>query len=89
MKVAGRSKDINDDITGSYDPNPFLNTLTYHVEFPDGEIKECSANVIAENTHARVDEDAHDMQILDAIVDHRKDSSAVHKAGMCIRAKSG
>ena len=39
-KVVSRSKDGNGDIKGSYDPNTFLNTLTYDVEFPDGEIKE-------------------------------------------------
>ena len=28
-KVIGRTKDGNGDVIGSYDPNPFLNALTY------------------------------------------------------------
>ena len=51
-KIIGRTKDGNGDVAGSYDPNLFLNTLTYDVEFSDGEIKEYSANMIVENMHS-------------------------------------
>ena len=44
-KVIGRTKDGNGDIAGSYDPNLFLNALTYDFEFSDCEIKECFTNV--------------------------------------------
>jgi len=36
-KVIGRVKDGNGNVVGSYDENPFLNTLVYNVEFPDGD----------------------------------------------------
>ena len=88
-KVVGRTTDGNGNVAGSYDPNPFLNSLTYDVEFPDGEIKEYAANVIAENMYAQVDLDGHSVQILDAIVDYKKDESAVEKADMYIRTKGG
>ena len=55
MKVPGRTKDNNGDVMDSCDPTPFLNTLTYDVDFSDGKFKECSANVIAENMHSQVD----------------------------------
>ena len=74
---------------GSCDSNLFLNTLTYDVEFSDGEIKECLANVLTDNMHAQADKDGHSIQILDAIVDYRKDSNAVDKAYMLLRTKSG
>ena len=51
-KVIGRTKDDNGNVAGSYDPNPFLNALTYDVEFSDGEIKDYSANAIVENIHS-------------------------------------
>ena len=86
-KVFGRSKDVNSEITGSCDPNPFLNMFTYKFEFPDGEIKEYSANVIAENVHSQEDEDSNSIQILDAI-DHRKEINAVDKAGTRLHVKS-
>jgi len=63
--------------------------MTYDVEFPNGEIKEYAANVIAENMYSQVDENGHAVQILDAIVDYRKDESAIEKADMYIRTKSG
>ena len=39
VNVVSRSKDRNIEITGSRGPNPFLNTLTYDVKFPDAAIK--------------------------------------------------
>ena len=74
--MVGRSKDVNIEIEGSCDPNYFLNTLNYDVEFSNGEIREHSNDVIAENMHSQVDEDGHSMQILDSIVCPRKDRNA-------------
>ena len=36
-------------IADKYDDNPALNSIVYDVEFPDGTVKEYSANVVAEN----------------------------------------
>ena len=69
MKIVGRNKDGNGDMTRSHDPNPFLNTLTFDIDFSDGNVKEHSDNVIAENLHSQADEDGHNTQILDSIVD--------------------
>jgi hypothetical protein len=46
-------------VTGSYDSNPYLNSMIYEVEFPDGQIKEYAANIIAENMLTQVDSDGH------------------------------
>ena len=54
-KVIGRSVNHEGAIDGSYDDNPMLNSLLYDVEFPDGQVKEYSANLIAENILTRVD----------------------------------
>ena len=48
-KVLRRSVDEQGKVIGSPDENPILKTLIYDVEFPDGNIKKYSANVIAEN----------------------------------------
>ena len=87
-KIVGQSKDTNDEIIGSYDPNPFLSTLKCHVEFLDGEIKECLANVIAENMRAQEDEDCNSIQILDSIVYYRKDRNVVDKADAHLHTNS-
>ena len=52
-KVIGRSVNHEVAIDGSYDDNPMLNSLSYDVEFPDGQVKEYSTNVIAENMLSR------------------------------------
>ena len=38
-KVISRSKDADGSIIGRYDDNPFLNTMVYDVQFPDGVVK--------------------------------------------------
>ena len=55
---------------------PILNTMSYEVEFSDGQVKEYSANVIAENMVSQVDEEGFSTALMEAIVDCRKDSSA-------------
>ena len=37
------------NLIGTYDDNPILNSHLYEVEFPDGEVKEFSENILAEN----------------------------------------
>ena len=88
-KVIGRSKDINGEIVGVYDNNPMLNTMIYDVEFPDGDVREYGANVIAENIYAQVDLEGHSYNILDGIVDYKKESNAISKADKYIMTKSG
>ena len=62
-KVIGRSKDVDGKIIGDYNNNSILNTMIYDVEFPDGEVQEYSANVIAENIYAQVDVEGHSYNI--------------------------
>ena len=54
-KVIGRSKQSDGEYCNS---NPILNGLLYDVEFPDGQVKEYAANVIAENLLSQVDDTA-------------------------------
>ena len=75
-KVMSRFKDVNGNIVGGYDDNPLLNTMVYDVEFPDGEIREYAANVIAENILSQVDENGYTTTMLDSILDYKKDGSA-------------
>ena len=62
-KLIGQSKDRNGEPIGSHDINPFLNTQIYDVEFPDGEIREYCANVIAENMYSQVDAEGYRYQL--------------------------
>ena len=56
-KVIQRTIGPDGQVTGTYDNNPFLNSIIYDVEFPDGQVKEYAADIIAENMLTQVDSD--------------------------------
>jgi hypothetical protein len=75
---------------GKYDENPMLNSIVYDVEFPDGQVREYSANVIAENMLTQVDSDGFSTSLMEGIIDYRKDeTTAVSKANMHIVTRQG
>ena len=76
-KVVGRKRQADGSLKGTANANPILDTRTYEVEFPDGEISEYTANVIAENMWAQCDLEGRQNLLLDAIIDHRSDGHAV------------
>jgi hypothetical protein len=39
----------NGKTIGTYCDNPIMNSIVYEVEFPDGELREYAANILAEN----------------------------------------
>jgi hypothetical protein len=57
--------------------NIFNDCSVFKVEFPDGTIDRLNANVIAENLFAQVDEHGHQFQLLNEIVEHQHDESAI------------
>ena len=59
--------------------NPFFDTCEHEIEFTDGSREKCTANVIAENMHAQVNDEGHQCQTLSEIQDHCKDNTAMPK----------
>lgn len=88
-KVIARHKDSHGNIVGNYDDNPILNSLVYDVEFPDGAVRQYSANVIAENMYSQVDSEGYRYDIMDCIVDCAKDGNAVQKGDEYVVTKRG
>ena len=58
-------------MVGSYDENPFLNSIIYDVEFNDGTVKEYSANVVAKNMLTQVDSYGFSTNMMNGIIDDR------------------
>ena len=87
--VKCRSRDDNGDVVGEYDPNPYLNTLVYDVEFNDGTVREYSANVIAQNMYEQVDSEGFSYNVLDSIVDYKMDSTALMPHQTHVYTRSG
>jgi hypothetical protein len=70
-KVVQRAIGPDGTTVGEYDDNPIMNSIVSEVEFPDSQVKEYSANVIAENMLTQVDSDGFSTSLVDAIVDYR------------------
>ena len=74
---------------GKYDDNPFLNSMIYEVEFPDGQVKEYAANVIAENMLTQVDAEGYSTTMLKNIIDCKKEENAVSKEDKYVITNTG
>ena len=89
-KVTQRSIGPNGTTVGKYDDNPAVNSIIDDVEFPDGAVKEYSANVIAENMLSHVDSDGFTMTMMDGVIDHKMDTAtAVPKRDKYIATRRG
>ena len=89
VTVTGRTVGPSGRPEGHYDVDPTRNSIMYDVRFPDGDVKEYSANVIAENLMNQIDEEGFSKTKLKAIVDHRADDDAITKDKMYIINKNG
>ena len=77
-------------MTGKYDDNPYRNSIIYEVEFADGEIREYMANLIAEGMLVQVDTEGNNLQLMEGIVDWKRDNSvAIPKADKYVYNKHG
>jgi hypothetical protein len=70
---------------GRYNANSMLDTRTYEIEFPDGRSDEYTANVIAENMYAECDAEVGQYNLMEGIIDHKKDGHAIERADMYIK----
>lgn len=78
-RVISRKRDADGNLIGTRNPNPILDTRLYEVEYPDGSTEAVTANLIAENLYAQVDEEGRSFAILGDIVDHRTNGHALSK----------
>ena len=76
-KAWKRAQNADGELTGTKNDNPLLDTRVCEVEFPDGNVAEYSANVIAENMFAMCDPDGNQHLLMDTIIDHKTDDTAV------------
>ena len=79
VKVKGGKLIPDGRTAGVYHEDPRLNSMIYDVEFPDGQIKEYSANMIAENILTQIDSKVMSTTLMELIADFEKDDSSVSK----------
>ena len=88
-KVVSRVRGPDGNPVGIKSSNPILDTREYIVEFPDGTEEAYTANVIAECLYSQVDDEGREFVFMEAIIDHKKDGSAVSKDDMHVRSYNG
>ena len=57
--VLVQSTNLEGDPIGEYDPNTTLKTRVYDVMFPDGDVQQCSTNIIVQSIYDSTDDDGH------------------------------
>ena len=78
--VRKRVRDEDGLPVGTAHSNPLLDSRKYEVEYVDGHVEELTANLIAENLMAQVDEEGRRQMMLSAITDHRVLKDAIPKS---------
>jgi hypothetical protein len=79
-RVTKRMQDNEGLPIGRASRNPLLDSRQYEVEYTDGNVEALTANIIAENLIARVDEEGRRQMMLDEIIDHRTTAEAIPKS---------
>ena len=70
-QVKKRVVDHECNTIGEAHNNPLMDMRQYEIEFSDGDLETMTANLIAENIIARVDDEGHEHLTIDEIEDHR------------------
>jgi hypothetical protein len=88
-RVKRRAVDVEGRPVGRPSDNPFLDSRQYEVEFLRGETEILTANIIAENLIAQVDEEGHRQMMIAEIEDHRVLNDAIPANDGYITTTSG
>ena len=76
-RVTKRSQGLDSEAVGSAHANPLFDTREWYIEFTDGSVDKYTANVIAENMFAQMDDEVNQYLLMNKITDHRKDNTAI------------
>jgi hypothetical protein len=88
-QVIKHAKGIGGEPVSCAHTNPFFDTREYEVEFINGTIEQYAVNVIAENMYAQVNDKGNMFQLLDEIMDHKKDDTAIDIANGTVTLANG
>jgi hypothetical protein len=88
-RVINCAKGIGGEPVGCAHTNPFFDMREYEVEFTDGTIERYAVNVIAKNMYAQVNDKGNMFQLLDEIMDHKKDDTMIDIANGTVTLANG
>jgi hypothetical protein len=75
--VTSHKRDAEGNPIGKAYDNPILDTRLYQVTFPDGNVAEYSANIIAERIYSQVVNEGRQFLMLDEIINWKRTQEAV------------
>ena len=81
--------DANSLPIGNASSDPILDMCMYEVEYADGEKSALSANLIAKNMFAQINEEGNFHVLMDKITDHRFDEAEVKIQDALVTTNSG
>jgi hypothetical protein len=87
--VIKRAKGIGGEPVSHAHANPFFDMREYEVKFTNGTIEQFATNGIAENMYAQVEDECNMFQLLDEIMDHKKDDKVIDIADGTVTTSSG
>ena len=87
--VKSRKQDSDEKPVGSLNPNPILDTREYLVCFEDDTEDTYTANLIAECFYSQIDENCHQLLLMQKIIDHKKTSDVISEKDSNYSMKSG
>eukprot|EP00536_Pseudo-nitzschia_multiseries_P015133 jgi/Psemu1/41402/gm1.41402_g len=87
--VKDRVRDLQNRPIGVRNENPILDTRLYKLQLPDGTIEEYTANIVAERLYSSVDDDGQMFTLLDELIDHECDNTALSEEEATTIAKNG
>jgi hypothetical protein len=76
-RVRKRARAENGTAIGTAHANPLFDTREYECVFDDGTTERYTANIIAENLYSQCDSEGRSFLVLQEIIDHSKDNSAL------------
>ena len=67
-----------------------MNSIVYEVEFPDKQVRDYSANIIAQNKITQVDHEGYSTTMMNRIVEYNKyDAVSISKADKYVITRRG
>jgi len=87
--TTGRVKDKKGGLRKTYHTDPTMDTREYEVMSSDGAVKKYSANIIAGNFFAQIDQAGKENLLICEFIDHKTDRSVVHADDVTLTDKDG
>ena len=88
--VVNRTHDLKNVPIGQRNNNPLLDTRIYDLRLPDGQIEQHTTNmIVAKYNYSDIDEEGHTFTMMNELLSHKKDDTALTKDEATYFTKSG